>query len=78
MRALVATSVLALALLAGCAQPQYLFSEPATAPPTAGTQAIPLHIGSDFSTFEQDKILAGVHDWNSGQKGDLRLDVAVP
>jgi len=77
MRPLYATPLLFLALLGGCAQPQYILSEQTAATAVAGTQRISLHIGSGFSASEQDKIMAGVRDWNSAQKGNVRIDVAV-
>ena len=81
MRPLIASSLLGLFLVGGCAQPQYLLTEridqPATTEPYTRNGVVPqrvsLHIGNGFSPAEQAKIIAAVAQWN--QSGAVRFDV---
>ena len=75
MRTLIATPVLALLLLGGCAQPQYLVSEQTSAVPVAGTHRMALHVDDRFSATQRNEIIAGVGDWNRTQSGTVGFDV---
>jgi hypothetical protein len=76
MRTLLATPLLAMLLLGGCAQPQYLLTEQ-TATPVAGAQRISLNIANDFSADERREIIAGIGDWNRTRSGAVRFDIDI-
>ncbi len=75
MRPFIVTPVLALLLLGGCAQPQYLFSEETSAMPVGGARIMSVHVDDNFSATQRAEIIAGVRDWNRTQSGAVHLEV---